>query len=136
GQTDGLVLFSRDRGAGARDIPFAFITPEAGFYPVRLVWYQGGGGGNVEFFTYGPDNTKILVNDRSNPHAVRAYVPSAVQPTVSIALLADGKVQVTFEGKLQQSSSVSPTNWQDVAGAVSPYEVTPTGTELYFRATR
>jgi len=55
---------------------------------------------------------------------------------VSIALLADGKVQVTFEGKLQQSSSVSPTNWQDVAGAVSPYEVTPTGTELYFRATR
>ncbi len=136
GQTDGPVLFSRDRGAGARDIPFAFITPEAGFYPVRLVWYQGGGGGNVEFFTYGPDNTKILVNDRSNPHAVKAYVPSAVQPTVSITLLADGKVQVTFEGKLQQSSSVSPTNWQDVTGAVSPYEVAPTGTELYFRATR
>ncbi|HOY57657.1 MAG TPA: hypothetical protein PK640_05910 [Verrucomicrobiota bacterium] len=60
-----------------------------------------GGGGNDEFFTFGPDNTKSLVNDRDNPHAVKAYVPSAVQPTVSIALLADGKVQVTFEGKLR-----------------------------------
>lgn len=33
GQTDGPLLFGRDRGTGARDIPFAFITPEAGLYP-------------------------------------------------------------------------------------------------------
>jgi hypothetical protein len=30
GQTTGTVLFTRDRGAGPRDVPFAFVTPEAG----------------------------------------------------------------------------------------------------------
>ncbi len=138
GQTDGLVLFSRDRGAGARDIPFAFITSEPGLYPIRLVWYQGGGGGNLEFFTYGPNNTKILVNDRSNPNAVKAYARALpeVEPSVSIKLLANGKVQVIFEGVLQKSSSLAPADWSDVQGATSPYEITPEGSEMYFRARR
>jgi hypothetical protein len=135
GQTNGTVLFSRDRGAGACDVPFAFVTPEAGLYPIRLLWYQGGGGGNVEFFTYGPNNSKILVNDRTNPNAVKAYARTAVNPTVSIKLLADGRVQVLFEGKLQQSPVIAPANWQEVTTA-SPYEFVPTGAEMYFRATR
>src|SRR5947207_10349951 len=41
GQTNGSILFTVDRTGGATDFPFAFITPEAGLYPIRLVWYQG-----------------------------------------------------------------------------------------------
>jgi hypothetical protein len=44
-------------------------------------------------------------------------------------------VQVTFEGKLQQSPVIAPANWQEVTTA-SPYEFVPTGAEMYFRATR
>jgi hypothetical protein len=53
--------------------PFAFITPQAGLVPIRLAWYQGTGGGNLEFFTYGTNGTKIPVNDRNNPNSVKAY---------------------------------------------------------------
>lgn len=136
GETTGTVLFSRDRGAGARDIPFAFITPEAGLYPIRIVWYQGGGDGNLEFFTYGPDNTKIPVNDRNNPNAVKAYcaLKTAVTPTIDISILSDGKVRITFTGKLQSSASLTPAAWENVTGATSPLEITPTGPERYYRA--
>ncbi|MBM3878361.1 MAG: hypothetical protein FJ387_01360 [Verrucomicrobia bacterium] len=135
GETTGTVLFSRDRGAGARDIPFAFITPEAGLYPIRLLWYQGGGDANLEFFTYGANNTKIPVNDRNNPNAVKAYyaVKTVAPPTIAIAQQPDGKVHVTFTGKLQSSSSLSPASWQDVAGATSPLDVTANDPERYYR---
>lgn len=138
GQTDGLVLFSRDRSAGARDIPFAFITPEPGLYPIRIVWYQGSGGGNLEFFSYGPNNSKILVNDRSNPYAIKAYARAlpAVPPAVAIKLLENGRVQVTFEGVLEKSPLLAPADWKAVEGASSPYEIAPTEAEMYFRARR
>jgi hypothetical protein len=112
------------------------VTPEAGLYPVRIVYYQGGGGGNLEFFTYGANNAKILVNDRSNPEAVKAYAKLQVPPTLSVKLLADGRVEVTFQGRLLQSGSVSTPGWQEVAGATSPYVLNPTESALFFRATR
>ncbi len=137
GQTDGTILFSRDRGAGPRDIPIAFIVPEAGLYPVRLVWYQGGGGGNLEFFSYGPNNSKIMVNDRSNPAAVKAYAKvkgGGVPPSVAIQNLPAGLV-VTFQGKLQSTDALGAgANWQDVANATSPLTVSPTGTAKFYRA--
>lgn len=36
-----------------------------------------------------------------------------------------GNVRLTFTGKLQRTDSLTAPNWQDVAGAVSPLEVTP-----------
>src|SRR5258706_15102718 len=59
GQTTGTVLFTIDRGAGALDIPFAFITPQAGLVPILLVWYKGGGGGDLWFFYYRAISSKI-----------------------------------------------------------------------------
>lgn len=135
GDTTGTVLFARDRGAGARDIPFAFITPEAGLYPIRIVWYQGGGDGNLEFFTYGPNNTKIPVNDGNNPDARKAYyaLKTVARPTIEIAAQPAGAIRITFTGKLQSTTSLNPVDWQDVAGATSPLDVPPSGPERYYR---
>jgi hypothetical protein len=113
GQTDGPILFTRDRGTGARDIPFAFITPEAGLYPVRLVWYQGGGGGNVEFFSYGPNNEKIAVNDRANPNAIKAWHKANVappgEPEITSIALAGGSVTILWKnaGTLESAPAVN-----------------------------
>jgi hypothetical protein len=121
GQTSGTILFTRDRGTGARDIPFAFVTPQAGLVPIRLVWYQGGGGGNLEFFTYGPNNTKIPVNDRTNPNSVKAYYSVATAPQLRFtsATLGGGNATFTWSGTgvLQQATVLtgSPADWTDVS---------------------
>ncbi len=125
GDATGQVLFSIDRGAGARDFPVAFTVPEAGLYPIRLIWYQGGGDGNLEFFTFGLNNDKIPVNDPTHPAAVKAYYALKAAPVVAIEAIAGGNVRLTFTGKLQRTDSLTTPNWQDVAGAVSPLEVTP-----------
>ena len=46
GVTNGISLFKIDRGGGSADFPFAVIAPQAGLYPIRVLYYQGGGGAN------------------------------------------------------------------------------------------
>lgn len=120
GQTGGTVLFTIDRGAGALDIPFAFITPQAGLVPVRLVWYQGGGGGNLEFFTYGANGTKIPVNDRNNPNSVKAYYNAITTPQLQFTSVSASGGNVTINwtgtGRLQEASNLTgnQADWSDV----------------------
>jgi hypothetical protein len=127
GVTNGTVLFAVDRNAGARDIPFAFITPEAGLYPIRLVWYQGGGDGNVEFFSYGPNNQKIPINDRTNPNAIKAYYNVITGPQFTSVTLSGGTLTIdwTGSGRLQQASILtrSSNDWSDVQNPSKPYTV-------------
>jgi len=139
GVTNGTILFTIDRGAGAQDIPFAFITPEAGLYPIRLVWYQGTGDGNLEFFTYGPNNTKIPVNDRTNPNAVKAYykVISAAQIQITNVSIAGGMVTVTWTGggTLYSTTSLNPGTTWTTTGASNGSYTTAVGTgNVFFRA--
>jgi hypothetical protein len=100
GQTDGTVLFTIDRGAGAADIPFSFTVPEPGLYPIRLVWYQGGGGGNIEFFSYDDNGNKIPINDPNNPGAIKAYWNTGAVSEVKItsATITGGNITIQWTG--------------------------------------
>jgi hypothetical protein len=103
-------------GRGASDTLFTNVVLEAGTYPFRTVWENGGGDANVEWFTVLADGTnKVLVNDIANGgvpahRALAAGVPAppyvkVVSPTpiprqvdqtsssVSVAL-ADGSTPV------------------------------------------
>ena len=40
---------SCDGGRGASETAFIFVAEEAGVYPFRLTWENGGGDANVEF---------------------------------------------------------------------------------------
>ncbi len=110
GNATGQVLFTVDRGAGNRDIPFAFIAPEDGLYPVRLVFYNGGGGGNAEFYTYGPNNSKNLINDAANPNSIKAYsILADITPKISFSLAGDVlTINWTNGGELQTTTSLTP----------------------------
>ena len=97
-------------------------------YPVRLVWYQGTGDGNLEFFTYGPNNTKIAVNDRANPNAIKAYynVTSAPQLQFTSVTVSGGQTHLgvtvpSGTATLQQASALtgSPDDWSDLQTGVS-----------------
>ena len=87
-------LGSFNGGRGAADSLFEVYVEEAGFYPTRLLWFEGTGGANVEFFNV-VDGEKILINDRDNPNAIKAYKTAQSRPYVSAfspvsGTLADG----------------------------------------------
>jgi hypothetical protein len=82
----------------------------------------------------------VLINDRTSVNGpgpsgsgLRAWYALA-GPSVSAAF-SNGNVVVTFYGILQQTPSLSPTNWQDVPGnPTSPYIVPPGQPRQFYRA--
>lgn len=68
--------FNGGRGIGG-GTTYSFNIPEAGLYPFRLIWFEGGGGSAVEWSTFtGADGTSIartLINDASTPNSIAAY---------------------------------------------------------------
>lgn len=122
-QTNPNVLFSVDRGAGNQDIPFGFVIPTAGIYPMRVVYYQGGGGASFELFSYDNDVTggKILINDPTNPKAIKSYfrLKTVSAPSLSFAV-SGGNLTITYTaGATLQSTDTlanpsSATLWNDV----------------------
>ena len=54
-------------------------APVAGLYPFRIVYWQTGLGANLNFYSVNPDTgERILVNDPTNPQAVKAYKDTSV----------------------------------------------------------
>jgi hypothetical protein len=133
------VLGQDDVGKGASDITFPVVVQQAGIYPLRLVYYQGGGGGNCEFFSVTGTN-RVLINDLTstkgpgpNGSGLRAWYALAL-PTVSVSQVS-GSTVITFFGTLQQSPSVSPASFQDVPGnPTSPYTVPAGQPQQFYRA--
>jgi hypothetical protein len=108
-----LNLGQYNGGRGSSDTLFSFVIPSAGIYPFRLIWENGGGGFNCEWFMVNADGSKILINDTAPPETsdVTAYYkgPAAtagvtkLQPTPGatdglgslVITLADGTTPVT-----------------------------------------
>src|SRR2546422_10333786 len=60
-----------------------FRSQTAGFYPFRLVWENGGGDSNLEWFTQNVFVRQALVNNVTNALAVKAYRSGPSLPYVS-----------------------------------------------------
>jgi hypothetical protein len=70
----GLVVSQFDGGRGAATTSFDIAITQAGLYPIRVLWWEGGGGANIEIFSINPDTgIATLINDSSTPGAVKAY---------------------------------------------------------------
>jgi hypothetical protein len=122
-----------DGGRGAADTIFQFVVTEAGLYPFRLVYYQGDGGGNLEWFTMDPiTGEKTLINDRANVKAVKAWrqinVPErpyiiSVSPTrnqANVAVASPIVINIQESGATIQPGSLQLTlNSQSVTPQVS-----------------
>src|SRR6266542_4220776 len=64
GDGRGLTFGSFNGGRGSADTLFDVYVPTSGIYPVRLLWWEGGGGANCEFFYLDPTTfKKTLIND-------------------------------------------------------------------------
>jgi hypothetical protein len=62
-----------DAGRGAADTTFSFAVTTAGYYPFRLVYFQGTSAASLEWFSVTPAGQKILINDTNTPGYIPAY---------------------------------------------------------------
>ena len=71
-----------------------------GLYPMRLLYYQAGSGGNLEFYTM-HNGTPVLVNDSADANSIKAFqvVTSAAAP-VTILNPAHVGSTTTFSAKV------------------------------------
>ncbi len=91
GDVLGLVIGQFDGGRGASDTVMDFVVAEAGLYPFRLTWWEGGGGANVEFFSVNRETgQRILVNDPAVPAAIKTFRTGTGTAVVRSVLPAAG----------------------------------------------
>jgi hypothetical protein len=75
GATVGLF----DYRSITKETPFGVAVQTAGIYPIRLVWFRmtkapdNSGDASLEFYSVNSDGSKSLVNDSSDPKAIKAY---------------------------------------------------------------
>ena len=118
---------------------FDFIIQTNGYYPMRLLYFQGGAGGNVELYSVNRTNgTRILLN-ATNANALVVYQAAAsTRPTITITR-SGANVVLNWSGShtLQSTTVVNGTNsgFTDVPGPVTtaPYTNTPSGISMYYR---
>ncbi len=110
---------------------------EAGIYPLRVIYQEGGGDAYVELFSLKADGTtRVLLNDTANG-GYKTYRSGTVpaKPTIfRIAVGASGgqiSISWTQTGVVLQQSADLKT-WTDVTGATSPYHPTVTGQPVKF----
>jgi hypothetical protein len=128
---NGVLLGQFDGGRGASDSLFYVRVDADGLYPVRLLWFEGGDGASVEFFSVDlVTGEKILIND-FGPNAIRAYAtPTVARPFASVFPLpnsvnvpASAPIAVRF---FNQTASVNQGTIQlQVNGDTVSHTVTP-----------
>jgi hypothetical protein len=77
-----------------------------------------------------PEGSLLYVDDV----VVDAVGSASATPTISLSRDASG-IKITFDGVLQSASEIKGP-WAPVAGASSPYTVTPTQARAFYQSTR
>ncbi|MGI6301078.1 MAG: PA14 domain-containing protein [Verrucomicrobiota bacterium] len=87
---------------GTSNVPGFIEIPETGIYPLRLSYWEGGGGAAAELYYVKPDLSLVLVNDTANggPAVCTAIDGGGVveAPVITSLTLEGGNVIVTWEG--------------------------------------
>jgi hypothetical protein len=81
GDVFGQTVGEYEGGRSASDTIFPFFVPQPGLYPFRLLYEQGSGGANCEWFTLGSAGQRVLINDSSQgTNSIPAYVTAGNSP--------------------------------------------------------
>ena len=119
---------------GASDSIFAFYVPEAGYYPMRLIWENGTGGCNLEWFSVEPDGSMALINDTNAPSYLRAYCvgPLAARAYVSLLVPAVGEqyVDPTSQIYIQLTDGSTQVDANSIGVSVNGTAVTTTTSKV------
>ncbi len=134
-----LELGKWDAGRGAADTSFYFRAEQPGVYLFRLLYFEGGSDARVEWFTVNANGTRALVNG-TQTGSLKAFKrrtvaePSLPTTTPTLAIARQGgNAMLTYVGTLQSADNATGP-YTAVTGATSPFTVTPTGAQKFYRA--
>ncbi|HOB99530.1 MAG TPA: sugar-binding protein [Verrucomicrobiota bacterium] len=121
---DGVLLYEVD-GATA-NVTFRLFVQDAGVYPLRVIWQEGGGDAGLELSSVKADGTRVLLNDTDNggfPCYYTGVAPDKATGPITLAVTMSGaNVEITWTdaaAALEESTNLK--TWTAVAGATSPY---------------
>ncbi len=131
-----IAEWDSDKGFGAVNVIGGFAVPAAGVYPLRLVAGQQSGRANLEWFSIKPDETKILVNDTTNPDSLRTFRARSA-PQVSVMnppTFSGGNVTISWTGPgtLEEATAITGP-WANSANQNNPQSVPATGAGKFYR---
>jgi hypothetical protein len=129
--TDMSTLPLGFHNGGPADQTFDFVVPQAGLYPFRMVWYERGGGANVEWFSVdGVSGTRTLINDTNTPTAIKAYTSvnaSAVGVTIETPRFDAGNLVLSFQSETGKTYTVQSSSDLSSWGSSGVGSVSGTG---------
>ncbi len=119
------LLGQFDAPRGAADTLFVFNVIEAGIYPIRVIWQNGGGGANIEIFSLKEDGSKVLFNDLDNG-GLRTYRSAVSAPFEITSITRDevGNVTLTWNSNpratyaLDSSVSLLDGEWAELSDSI------------------
>jgi hypothetical protein len=136
GQTNGTVIAAIDFGKGSSDVPLSFVAPQAGLYPIRLIYYNGGGGANLEYFSYDENGNKIPINDWNNAASIKAYyaLGSVSQPKITSATATGGNITILWiNGGTLESAPTLDGPWTPTGDSDGSFTEPATGNQKFYR---
>jgi hypothetical protein len=139
---NALTLGIFDAGRGAADSIFDFFVQAAGTYPMRLVWDNGNGDCNLEWFSVLADGTKVLINDTntavSSIKAYRAAATAQPPPQFTSATVSGGNITIQWAngGTLQSTTNLSPPITWTPLGSSGTHTEAASGAGKFYRVAR
>jgi hypothetical protein len=117
-------------------VPFSFIVPQAGLYPLRLVYHNGGGGAALEYFSYDEKGNKIPINDWNNAASIKAYyiVISVSKPNITSATVTGGNITILWAnaGTLESAPTILGP-WTSTGDSDGSFTEPTTGSMKFYR---
>jgi hypothetical protein len=125
---------------GPADQTFDVVVPAAGLYPVRLLWYERGGGAFVEFYTLNRSTgDRTLVNDPNAANAIKAYRELVETFQVSVSGQTANSLTLSWTGGtgkflIQKKTDIGAATWTNVMTTTDHSATVPRdGTAGFFR---
>jgi hypothetical protein len=135
-QVQVLGFFNGGRGDGTPTL-FGMNVPLAGVYPLRLLWYNGGGGLSVEWWAQSDLGQRILINDTATAGSLKGYRARTVtggRPILAAPRLAGTSLTLSWmgAGELQQAATVNGPYYR-TATAYNPQTNAASFNQLFYR---
>ncbi len=134
-----LAEWDGPKGFGAVDVLFGFAVPAPGLYPMRLLAGQEAGNANLEWFSVKPDGTRVLINDTSNPDALRTFRArneTQPAPVFAIPFLSGTGFNISWTGGGILEETADFVAWTTSPSQVNPQTVPTAATHKFYRVRR